>query len=265
MTETPKSPATWDFLQQEAVTIVKEAKEQGVELRVVGSAGIRLHCSEPRIMMDKLERPAKDIDFVVMREHRKGMRRLLESRGYKVDRDLLVSMEGRRYTFTHPGHGAEIDVFVDRLDFCHMVEVRDRLQIHHITIPIEELLLQKLQIVEMTVTDQMDVGVILATHEVSRGLEDSEHIDESYIAQLLARDWGFHRTATGNLEKIKHAVTLPASAGMGPQAIAQARERAERLLIAINAQTKTLAWKMRSKIGERKQWWQDVDEKEDTY
>jgi hypothetical protein len=265
MTESSKSPATWEFLQQEAVNIVNEAKEQGIELRVVGSAGIRLHCSAPAIVMDKLKRPAKDIDFIVMKEHRKGMRRFLESRGYKIDRDLLVAMEGTRYTFVHSEHGAELDVFVDRLNFCHTVEVRDRLNRHQITIPIEELLLQKLQIVEMTTTDQMDVGVILATHEVNGEVESPEIIDETYIAQLLARDWGFHHTATRNLEKIKRAMSLPTSEGMGGQTIAQAEERAERLLTAINAHAKTLAWKMRDKIGERMQWWQDVDEKEETY
>jgi len=265
MTESPKGPVAWEILQREAVSIVSEAKEQGVTLRVVGSAGIRLHCDEPGVVMDKLGRPAKDIDFIVLREHRKGMRRFLEARGYKVDRDLLVAMEGTRYSFTHAEHGTEIDVFVDRLDFCHTVEVRGRLHKHPVTIPIEELLLQKLQIVEMTVTDQMDVGVILATHEVSGRAEDPEVVDENHIAQLFARDWGFHHTATRNLGQIRQVVQLPASAGMGPRAIAHAREGADRLLDAINGKAKTLSWKMRDKIGERRQWWQDVDEKEDTY
>jgi len=34
---------------------------------------------------------------------------------------------------------------------------------------------------------------------------------------------------------------------------------------AIDAEPKTLAWRMRDRIGERKQWWQDVDDKEATY
>lgn len=265
MTQRPEGLEAWEFLENEAVTIVSEAQGQGVALRVVGSAGIRLHCDEPGIMMDRLNRPAKDIDFVVMREHRKGMRRLIESRGYKVDRDLLVAMEGRRYTFNHPEHGVEIDVFVDQLNFCHTVEVRDRLHRHSTTIPIEELLLQKLQIIEMTVTDQMDVGVLLATHDVRDETEDSETLDADHIAGLLARDWGFHHTATRNLEQMKRSVLLPASAGMGAVAIAKAEEGIERLLNAINAKSKTMAWKMRDKIGERMQWWQDVDEKEETY
>jgi hypothetical protein len=265
MTQGPDGPEAWELLQIEAITIVREAQGQGVDLRVVGSAGIRLHCDAPGPIMDRLNRPAKDIDLVVMREHRKGMRRLLESRGYEVNRDLLVAMEGMRYTFNHPEHGTEIDVFVDRLNFCHTIEVRDRLHRHPITIPLEELLLQKLQIIEMTVTDQMDVGVILATHDVRDDYDDAEALNANYIGGLLARDWGFHNTATRNLEQMKRSILLPASAGMGTSAIAKAEEGIERLLKAVNAKPKTMAWKMRDKIGERMQWWQDVDEKEETY
>lgn len=78
----------WADLQAEAVRIVTEAGAAGVTLRVVGSAGIRLHCSGPGPFMDLLNRPAKDIDFVVPREHRKGMRRFLEARGYLIDREI---------------------------------------------------------------------------------------------------------------------------------------------------------------------------------
>jgi hypothetical protein len=91
----------WEELQTEAVAIVAAAADRGVTLRVVGSAGIRLHCAAPGPLMDRLGRPAKDIDFVVPQRHRKGMRRLLEDRGYVIDRDLLIAMEGTRYSFAH--------------------------------------------------------------------------------------------------------------------------------------------------------------------
>src|SRR5215469_847720 len=178
---------SWAQLQDEAVALVAAAAEQGVTLRVVGSAGIRLHCPAPGPLMDRLGRAAKDIDFIVPQRHRKGMRKLLEGRGYVVDRDLLIAMEGARYSFEHPEHGTEIDVFVERLDFCHTIELRDRLIRHPVTIPIEELLMQKLQIIEMTTTDVMDASVLLATHETSGPGETpatvAEVIDTGHIAR----------------------------------------------------------------------------------
>ena len=51
----------------------------------------------------------------------------------------------------------------------------------------------------------------------------------------------------------------------GTDGTGQVQRGAERLLSAIDAEPKSLAWRMRDKVGERKQWWQDVDEKEATY
>jgi hypothetical protein len=266
--------APWEQLQAEAVAIVTAAAAQGVTLRVVGSAGIRLHCPAPGPLMDRLGRPAKDIDFIVPRQHRKGMRRLLESRGYIIDRDLLIAMEGARYSFEHPGDGIQIDVFVERLDFCHTIEVSGRLDRHPVTLPIEELLLSKLQVVEMTTTDRIDAAVLLATHEVSHDAGGSdaprqpvagETVDVGYIAGLLSRDWGFHHTATRNLERLRHPSGSGAVPGMADDETARLQRRAGQLLDAIEAAPKSVAWRMRARVGERKQWWQDVDDRRATY
>jgi hypothetical protein len=247
----------WDQLQGEAAALVAAASARRLTLRLVGSAGIRLHCAGAAVALDRRGRPAKDIDLVCAREHRKGVRELLEERGYLVDRDLLVAMEGTRYAFGHPGTGVEIDLFVDRMAFCHTIELRDRLVRHPTTIPIDDLLLQKLQIVEPVTTDLMDLAALLETHEVATGAagagDSAETIDAGYVAGLLARDWGFHHTATALLERLRKA----GEAG--------SQRRVERLLEAIEAAPKSLRWRARSRIGERVQWWQDVDERAVTY
>ncbi len=265
----------WADLQAEAVTIVTEAGRAGITLRVVGSAGIRLHCSGPGPVMDLLNRPAKDIDFVVPEKHRKGMRRYLEERGYLIDRDLLIAMEGTRYSFRHAEHGTDIDVFVERLDFCHTIEVASRLHRHPVTLPVEELLLQKLQIVELTMTDMMDIAVVLATHHVSAGQDgtgqagaagdEAETIDGGHIARIFARDWGFHHTATRNLARIRQVVGHDAGIDISAQANGRVHDGVTALLAAIEAEPKSRGWRIRDRIGERKQWWQDVDDKEATY
>ena len=261
---------SWDQLEAEALDLVPAAAAGGVTLRVVGSAGIRLHCAGPAGLMDALGRPAKDIDFVVPQGHRKGMRRFLEARGYVIDRDLLIAMEGRRYSFSHPGTGVDIDVFVERMEFCHTVEVSGRLDSHPVTICPDDLLLQKLQVIRMTTTDLLDSGVLLATHQVAgeppgtAGPGDcTAAVDAGRIAALMARNWGFHHTATANLAKVQGAAAVELR--FGPDAAARIDERAGRLLAAIDAEPKSRGWRLRDRIGERKQWWQDVDEKEATY
>jgi len=248
----------WAAVHDEAVALVAEAAARGQVLRLVGSTGIRLHCPPAAAALDRLGRPAKDIDLVCRHEDRKGMRRLLEDRGWQVDRDLLVAMEGRRYAFHHPGSGLELDVFVDRMEFCHTIELRDRLAARELTVPVEDLLLQKLQIIRQTVTDRMDAAALLATHPVGEADQPGEAIDPAYVAGLLARDWGFHHTATANLAALRDDPAGNGSAGT-------VRGRIDALLGAIEAAPKSVRWRARSRVGERMQWWQDVDEREAVY
>ena len=248
----------WAAVHDEAVALVAEATARGQVLRLVGSTGIRLHCPPAAAALDRLGRPAKDIDLVCRHEDRKGLRRLLEDRGWQVDRDLLVAMEGRRYAFSHPERGLELDVFVDRMEFCHTIELRDRLAARELTVPVEDLLLQKLQIVRQTVTDRMDAAALLATHPVGEGEVPGEAIDPAYVAGLLARDWGFHHTATANLAALRDEVAGNGSA-------ATVRDRVDALLGAIEAAPKSVRWRARARVGERMQWWQDVDEREAVY
>jgi hypothetical protein len=266
----------WAAVHEAAAALVEEAGTRGHLLRLVGSTGIRLHCPPAAAALDRLGRPAKDIDVVCRHEDRKGLRRLLEERGWQVDRDLLVAMEGRRYAYRHPGSGLELDVFVDRLEFCHTIELRDRLGRREVTVPVEDLLLQKLQIVRQTVTDRMDTAALLATHPVVPSPEaqggsggrkqrsDSppgEAIDAGYVAGLLARDWGFHHTATANLAALRDGVGgQPGNGGA-----ATVRQRVDALLAAIAAAPKSVRWRARARVGERMQWWQDVDDREAVY
>ncbi|HEX2156017.1 MAG TPA: hypothetical protein VHS79_03365 [Actinomycetes bacterium] len=249
----------WAAVHEAAVALVAEAGARGQVLRLVGSTGIRLHCPPAAAALDRLGRPAKDIDVVCRHEDRKGLRRLLEERGWEVDRDLLVAMEGRRFSFRHPASGLELDVFVDRLEFCHTTELRDRLGARELTVPVEDLLLQKLQIVRQTVTDRMDTAALLATHPVEGGPRtDPEAIDAGYVAGLLARDWGFHHTATANLAAL-------AGGGAANGSAATVAERVSDLLAAIEAAPKSVRWRARARVGERMQWWQDVDDREAVY
>jgi hypothetical protein len=257
MAAAPPRPG-WEAVQREAVELVAEAGARGMVLRLVGSTGIRLHCAPAAEALDRLGRPAKDIDVVCRREDRTGLRRLLEERGWQVDRDLLVAMEGRRYAFRHPSGGLDLDVFVDRMEFCHTIELRDRLGRREVTVPVEDLLLQKLQIVRPTVTDAMDAGALLATHPVG-AVSGGEDIDPGYVAGLLARDWGFHRTATANLQALRSS----AEGGNGSGRLVG--DRAGALLAAIDAAPKSVRWRARARLGERLQWWQDVDDREAVY
>ena len=251
---------SWALIQEEAMALVAGSTAAGMTVRIVGSTGIRLHCEDASATMDSVERPAKDIDVVVRHGDRGALRQWLEQRGWVVDRDLLVAMEGARFAFHHPDAGLDLDVFVERLEFCHTIRLDGRWDHHPTTIPIEDLLLQKLQVHDITESDVLDAAIVLATHDVAPDDGHREVIDCGYVAGLLARDWGFHRDATANLERIRDA----ASALAGDRA-QRVHAGTAKLREAIDDTQKSRAWRMRARVGERMQWWEDVSEREDTY
>lgn len=202
-------------------------------------------------MVSRDRRP-KDIDLVTRKRDRRELRRFFDSEGYEADRDMLVAMEGTRYLFRNRERGIDVDVWVDVLDLCHRLNVSNRLG-DGPTLTIEDLLLSKLQIVELTPSDIEDLACMLSTHQLGKGSDDPEVIDVTYIAGILGDDWGFWRTATENLKKF---------AGHSSPEV---RPQVERLLNPIETSPKTLRWKVRARIGERVQWWQDVDIPRDTY
>lgn len=254
---------TWPRLAAEAEALVEAAAAEEVAMRVVGSAGIHLHCAPAAAAIESAKRPCKDIDFVVRGGDRQRLRGLLEDRGYEVDRDLLVASEGTRFTFTHGESGICLDVFVDKMEFSHTIDLTERLGLHGRTVPIEDLLLQKLQVHDLTRNDLVDAVVLLATHPVGGDPGDPERIDPGYLSQLLSRDWGFHHTVLENLERIEAGLE-----GEDRPTVADAdevRARIAELREAIEAAPKSRGWRMRARVGERLQWWNDVDDPHGIY
>jgi hypothetical protein len=200
-------------------------------------------------------RQPKDIDLATRKQDRRELRKFFEAEGYEVDRDMLVAMEGTRYLFRDRNRLIDVDVWVDVLDLCHRLDVSARLGVGP-TLSIEDLVLSKLQIVELTPADLGDLTTMLSVHELS-GEEgdrnDPEVIDVTYLNGILGDDWGFWRTALGNLDKLNEHLG------------SEARPKVQKLIDLVKESPKTVRWKVRARIGERMQWWQDVDIPRDTY
>jgi cytidylate kinase len=78
------------------------------------------------------------------------------------------------------------------------------------------------------------------------------------VARTLARNWGFHYTATTNLRRIaEYAASHPAISKADKDAVAA---RVQKLMDAIDAEPKTLMWKLRAKLGTAIKWYNVVEE-----
>ena len=94
-------------------------------------------------------------------------------------------------------HGRQVDVFVGAFRMCHEIPLSDRVRPGSDTVPLAELLLTKLQIIELNEKDIRDTVLLLHGHEVAD--QDDDAVNGARIAELCAADWGLWRTITANL------------------------------------------------------------------
>ena len=187
-------------------------------------------------------------------------------------RTTLSTAASERQIYYHPKGWFYVDVFFDKLLVAnHPIDFRGRLELDYPTITVTDLLLEKLQMWEaFSVKDLKDCLLLLKAHDIKeRG--ERESIDASYIAKLLAEDWGFWYTATTNLKKLGKFVSEIDKLGIEAQINTQKIEKKDReeiaekvqfLLDRIEKEEKSFKWKMRAKIGIKKKWYNPVERPE---
>jgi hypothetical protein len=243
-------------LEREVDRVIAAVGAGGPPIRVLGSIGVALHCPIARALLPAFERTYADIDFAAYRQDARVIAAAVGGLGYIEARDVYITSEGHRAIFRHPVTRIHLDVFYDRLEFCHVIPLAGRLEADAPTIPLAELLLSKLQIVKLNEKDVVDAILLLLDHPLGGGDEDA--IDVGRIAALCAVDWGLWRTLTMNLEKV--AALAAAYPQLDEPQRVRATGAAAELKRAIDAVPKPLAWRMRDRVGDRRQWWTDVDE-----
>ena len=249
-----------DFTK-EAIQIVDEAKNADVTLRVLGATAFRIHSPNNINVHDALQRRLTDIDFMSYSKDKNRIEQFFEgSLKYQTVRAAMTPglFVGRCIFFDESGVRPHIDVFLDRLDMNHVIDFRGRLEIDYPTIPLAELLLEKVQIVHINEKDIKDSILLLLEHDVGEG--DRETINVERFKKLMADDWGFYFTTKTNLNKIDNFFRRYEV--LTDQQREIVASRIDKLLQAIENTPKSLKWKLRAKVGASKKWYNEVEEVE---
>jgi hypothetical protein len=266
---------------QEAEKLVEEAKKKGATLRIMGGLGIAMHSRDFRDFAVKLGRTGAgvvkgqeytDIDFMSYGKQRNKVKEFFAEFGYAKRKATLSSAASNRQIYYHPKGWFYIDVFFDKLLVAnHPIDFKRRLELDYPTITLTDMLLEKIQMWEaFSAKDLKDCMLLLRVHEVKEKGE-KESIDASYITKLLSQDWGFWYTATTNLKKIRKFTaeidSLGPEIGIDPKQIKkrdreEIAQRVDTLLNRIDKQPKSFGWKMRSKVGTKKRWYEPVERPE---
>lgn len=243
----------------EGLRLVEEAEKRGIQLRILGSIAYRIQCPENIHLFDDMARVLTDVDFAGLKKQNQDIREFLIGEGYEPDEGVYVASEGSRHIYLHPETNLNVDVFADELYFCHRIPFAGRLGIDTPTISTTDLLLEKMQIVEINLKDFKDTLVLMLEHPLGGPADGNKHIDKQYICDIMSKDWGFYYTFTTNLKRVPDYIAeFPTITDEEGTII---RSRIQELLDSIEAAPKSMGWKLRAKIGTRKIWYQEVTEK----
>jgi hypothetical protein len=272
-TPTPDLPQTQgqaDDPLPEAITLARGAASAGLGLKLLGGLAVRVLCPgfPPRL------RAGQDMDFACLSKGRKDVAANLEQQGCVPDR-RFNNLNGDRQMYFNAPSGRPIDVMVDRLTMCHTLDLRPSFGRLPLTVDAVDVLLSKLQIVELNEKDARDILHLLGAVPVGgdggavtpaggggakpAGGDTVAFIDTERFGKLLGADWGWWRTVTGSLAKLpalaaEHPELLPPGPPFDPLA------QSARLLDLAESAPKGVKWRVRSNIGDRVRWYELPEE-----
>jgi hypothetical protein len=88
--------------------------------------------------------------------------------------------------------------------------------------------------------------------------EDDAGVNMQLVADVCSKDWGWWRTLTSNLVKVGQMAEHYDQ--LSPEETARVREQVDAALARVEREPKSVGWRLRSKVGDRKKWYRDVDE-----
>jgi hypothetical protein len=238
---------------EEARRVVAAGDAAGLRARLLGGLAVAVHAHGGR--PGGVERTYGDIDLVIRRKDAQPMQRLMPELGYTPHVRFNALHGGQRMMFFDEPNERRIDVFVGMFEMCHALDLEPNLLEGTQTLTLADLVLTKLQVVEINEKDVADTLVIVRDHEAAPS-SDPEVIDVRRLADVCGADWGWFTTVNDNLPRLEQA----SEALLDPREQQDVGARVELIRGAIASAKKSLRWKARARIGRKMAWYELPEE-----
>jgi hypothetical protein len=262
-------------MMAEARRIIDAGNERGVILRLTGGLAVRHYA----IDLEFAERDYSDIDLIGLRRQAADSHGVFESLGYRENLHVAMATGNSQRQYFKPQRALEshahmtkrahaaplvsavppsdhIDVFLDAMRMDHEIDFRDRLEINTYAIDPSDLFLSKLQIVNLNEKDVHDVITlckdVYVDFQPHPGVLDLEH-----VAQTCADDWGLYIDVMSNIDKVMERVD---DYDLSPRQASRVWRTFELAQDMMTEHSKSLRWRVRSRIGKRLKWYNEIEE-----
>jgi hypothetical protein len=194
--------STMPSIVSRAIQLIEMLRSKGVKAKLFGSCAIWESCKLARPMLMSCNRIPKDIDFVIDSASIDILMAELKVDKWVSDEDIKVWSENKRMRFRHLLENIVVDVCVDHLNFAQTLSLRGRLESENVYLSPSDLLLSKIQIVDKTTNDYVDIIAILISFEI--GADDDTHLCLDRIKQLRQKSWRWMKAFEYSVDQLEN-------------------------------------------------------------
>jgi len=153
-----------------------------------------------------------------------------------------------------------VDLFMDVMRMDHDLDVRDRLLVDDYAISPADAFIGKLQIGRLNAKDAHDVIALLKDVPL-RQVDDETSVCVPYVAETCAGDWGLCQDVLVNIDAVLRMVD---DYDLTEEEAARVYGRLAALREAIEAEEKSVGWRLRARVGKRVAWRRTIEDTEGT-
>jgi len=285
--EPPEKPA--ERHMAEAMALIDEARRYGVQVRLMGGLAVRRYCTD----LDFMDRKYSDIDLVGLSVQNRELHEVFARLGYAENRAVTEATGAGQLQYVktqvledaggayrigagHEGAAAEdgtgaadgglsplvdhVDLFMDIMRMDHDLDVRDRLLVDDYAISPADAFIGKLQIGRINEKDVHDV-VAMVKDVPLRKVDDETSLCVPYIADTCAGDWGLCQDLVANIDVVLQMVD---DYELTDEELARVHGRLTAIREAIEAEEKSMGWRLRARVGRRVAWRRSIEDQEGT-
>jgi hypothetical protein len=240
-------------LAERGKQIVANAQKKGVHARLLG--GLALYLLAPSAQNHPvLQRAYKDIDLVVRRKDGGKLTPILTEAGFEPDRRFNALHGETRLLYTdHDDPGLQVDVFVGVFEQCHKLDLIVGSEHMEYTITPSQLLLTKLQIVQLNEKDVKDLITMFLDWSLG---DDDRGLNRNTLAPIFGNNWGLLTTSSDTLDQVSQNAAEYVSDGELNLVLHHIQE----FRTLMTTSPKSLKFRMREKIGRKMPWYEIPEE-----
>ena len=271
--EPPEKPA--ERHMAEAMALIDEARRSGVQVRLMGGLAVRRYCTD----LDFMDREYSDIDLVGLSVQNRELHEVFTRLGYAENRAVteatgagqlqyvkkeVLEGAGGAYRIGGGHEGAavgavdHVDLFMDVMRMDHDLDVRDRLLVDDYAISPADAFIGKLQIGRINEKDVHDI-VALVKDVPLRREDDETSLCVPYISDTCADDWGLCQDLLANLDVVRQMVD---DYELDEEEKARVCGRLKSIREAVEAEQKSVGWRLRARVGRRVAWRRSIEDQE---